>query len=45
MLVPGNKFAENKIEDNSHPMLLPKARSFEKESHPMVIPSCLKPEE
>ncbi|MGB3640552.1 MAG: hypothetical protein WBA39_23705 [Rivularia sp. (in: cyanobacteria)] len=42
MLIPGNKFAEKKIEDNSHPMLLPKVRSFEKESHPMVIPSCFK---
>ncbi|WP_414622652.1 hypothetical protein [Calothrix sp. CCY 0018] len=45
MLVPGSKFTENKTEDNSHPMFLPKDSSFEKESHPMVIPSCLKPEE
>lgn len=47
MLVPGKEFAENTIEDkdNSHPMLLPKAPSFDKESHPMVIPSCLKTEE
>ena len=45
MLVPGNQFAENKTEDNSHPMLLPKDPSFEKESHPMIISSCLKPEE
>jgi hypothetical protein len=45
MLVPGKEFAKNKTEDNSHPMLLPKDSSFEKESHPMVIPSCLKSEE
>lgn len=45
MLVPGKKFANNKTEENSHPILLPKHSSFEKEPHPMVIPSCLKSEE
>jgi hypothetical protein len=45
MVIPGNKLAENKTEDDSHPMLLPKDPNFEKESHPMIIPSCLKPEE
>jgi hypothetical protein len=45
MLVPGKEFAKNRIKENSHPMLLPKDSSFEKESHPMVIPSCLKSEE
>ncbi len=45
MLIPGKKFANNKTEENSHPMVLPKDRSFEKESHPMVIPSCLKSQE
>lgn len=45
MLVPGKEFAENKIEENSHPMLLPENNNFDKESHPMVIPSCVKTEE
>ena len=45
MVIPGKKFAENKIEDNSHPMLLPKNSNFDRESDPMVISSCFKSEE
>ncbi|MGB3754966.1 MAG: hypothetical protein WBA07_01145 [Rivularia sp. (in: cyanobacteria)] len=45
MLIPGEKFANNKTEENSHPMLLPKNSNFDRESDPMVISSCLKSEE
>lgn len=53
IFVPGNKFAENeftqnKNEQDSHPMLLPRENNysnFENKSHPMLISPCPEIEE
>lgn len=45
MFVAENKFAKNKTEDNSHPMLLPNNHNLDTNSHPMVISPCSKSEE
>ncbi|MBV6623470.1 MAG: hypothetical protein KI793_11130 [Rivularia sp. (in: Bacteria)] len=40
ILVPGNKIARNKAEEDLHPMLLPKESISKETSHPMVISMC-----
>lgn len=43
IFVPGSKFAENKSEKDSHPMLLPRennSSNLESESHPMLVSPC-----
>ena len=42
--VAENKFAQQKVEGDSHPMILPNNNNSEEKSHPMLIYPCIKPE-
>ena len=45
MYLPKDNSAKSPIEDNSHPIFVPKNSQFNNDSHPMVISPCSKLEE